>query len=885
MHTILHRRFVVFGSCSWQLTKSLMMKKKPTFSYTSHSHHNHFLSHLLPSGIASSSSEIDGFFASTLRRNTHLKLKPGSFLESRAGFFDPQLPPKPWGFTGFQKRRWKSWFNAANGVVLRLILANVAVFTMWKNSNRKWMARNFVLSSYTFMSGRTHTLITSGFRNVGTSQLIVNMIGLYYFGTSIARTLGPVDLLKLYFAGSLAGSVLFISVHGVMAIPFFFLRSFIQGSIKTKPFISGKFLIHPLLDIFLYPKVTTYFAFIFRVPVMIGILGLGQDLLKVLENFPALSQPKRKNLSFFSQETMRWERVRRQNQQVGLGDSSSGPGKRWGHTCNAIKGGRFVYVFGGFGRDDCLTNQVNVFDAGTQIWTKPVIRGVPPSPRDSHSCTTVGDHLFVFGGTDGKNHLKDLHVLDTSSHTWKCVDARGEGPEAREAHSATLVGKRIFIFGGCGKASGSDDEVFYNDLFILNTETLTWQRAETTGNPPSARDSHTCSAWKNKIIVVGGEDLDDYYYSDVHILDTETFVWKQMKTLGQVLTPRAGHVTVALERNLFVFGGFTDSQNLYDDLYVLDVETGVWSKLVHAIEEGPSARFSAGAVSLGPYKAGSFFFLGGCSKNLEPLDDIYYLHTDGGYNARFDQTPGRFSIRKQMKLKCQAQKLAVAGTSTNQGVGNLPMSIGIGLIDQRKTVFHARVTENVPLGYSIETIIDGKVLRGFLFSNRHSSGQTADSSVSSGKRPAMLDADCDHGAKSQRILSEDAAGSSQQAGSVDPSDDANKKVTDSDVMDTSMIDTADANVNIVRPQEAETAAVASDVKDQDPSQLNMDAVNAEPSPVTLDQGNVEPLRNETSTDVGAATEAGPRGDSSPQNQDEGTVAAEDADADQKPQPH
>ncbi|KAG5380967.1 hypothetical protein IGI04_028809 [Brassica rapa subsp. trilocularis] len=579
---------------------------------------------------------------------------------------------------------------------------------------------------------------------------------------------------------------------------------------------------------------------------------------------------------------MRWERVRRQNQQVGHGDSSSGPGKRWGHTCNAIKGGRFVYVFGGFGRDDCLTNQVHVFDAGTQIWTKPVIRGVPPSPRDSHSCTTVGDHLFVFGGTDGKNHLNDLHVLDTSSHTWKCVDARGEGPEAREAHSATLVGKRIFIFGGCGKASGSDDEVFYNDLYTLNTETLTWQRAVTAGNPPSARDSHTCSTWKNKIIVVGGEDLDDYYYSDVHILDTETFVWKQMKTSGQVLTPRAGHVTVALERNLFVFGGFTDSQNLYDDLYVLDVETSVWSKLVHAMEEGPSARFSAGAVSLGPYKAGSFFFVGGCNKSLEPLDDIYYLHTDGGYNARFDQTPGRFSLRKQMKLKCQAQKLAVAGTSTNQGRENLPLSIGS--MYQGKTVFQARVTENVPLGYSIETIIDGKVLRGFLFSNRHSSGQTADPSVSSGKRPAMSDADCDHGAKSQRTLSEDAAGSSQQAGPVDPSDDANKKVADSNDIVTPMIEKADVNVNIVRPQEAETAAVASDVKDQDPSQLNMDTVNAEPSPVSLDQANVKPLSNEISTDVGAATEAGPGGDSSPQNQDEGTVSAEKAEAGQKPQP-
>lgn len=42
----------------------------------------------------------------------------------------------------------------------------------------------------------------------------------------------------------------------------------------------------------------------------------------------------------------------------------------------------------------------------------------------------------------------------------------------------------------------------------------------TTGHPPSPRDSHTCSSWKNRIIVLGGEDSSDCYLSDVHILDT-----------------------------------------------------------------------------------------------------------------------------------------------------------------------------------------------------------------------------------------------------------------------------------------------------------------------------------------------------------------------------
>ncbi|KAF3526577.1 hypothetical protein F2Q69_00051556 [Brassica cretica] len=272
MHALFSRRFVVVvGSSSSQLTKSLMKKKKLAFSHSSQSRHlpsSSFVTRFVPSHVLRS-EEINGFFANTLR-NTHLKLKPGSLLEARAGFFDPQLPPKPWVFTGFQKRGWKSWFNGANGVVFGLIIANAAVFTMWKVYDRKWMIKNFVLSSYTFMTGRIHTLITSGFSNVGTSQLIMNMIGLYYFGTRIARTLGPAYLLKLYFAGSLVGSLLFLSAHAVMAI----LKS--QGvSYKDQSTPigmlgpEGSLYAIALLDMCLYPKVTTYFAFICRVTVML----------------------------------------------------------------------------------------------------------------------------------------------------------------------------------------------------------------------------------------------------------------------------------------------------------------------------------------------------------------------------------------------------------------------------------------------------------------------------------------------------------------------------------------------------------------------------------------------------------------------------------------
>jgi hypothetical protein len=56
-----------------------------------------------------------------------------------------------------------------------------------------------------------------------------------------------------------------------------------------------------------------------------------------------------------------------------------------------------------------------------------------------------------------------------ASHTWISPSLRGDGPEAREGHSAALVGKRLFVFGGCGKSTNNNVEIYYNDLYILNT--------------------------------------------------------------------------------------------------------------------------------------------------------------------------------------------------------------------------------------------------------------------------------------------------------------------------------------------------------------------------------------------------------------------------------
>jgi N-acetylneuraminic acid mutarotase len=57
----------------------------------------------------------------------------------------------------------------------------------------------------------------------------------------------------------------------------------------------------------------------------------------------------------------------------------------------------------------------------------------------------------------------------------------------------------------------------------------------------------------------------------LRFISLDTLIWRELSTSGHLLAPRAGHATVAFGKNLFVFGGFTDAQNLYNDLYVLDV--------------------------------------------------------------------------------------------------------------------------------------------------------------------------------------------------------------------------------------------------------------------------------------------------------------------------
>ncbi|XP_022137034.1 RHOMBOID-like protein 12, mitochondrial [Momordica charantia] len=249
--------------------------------------------------------------SNTLFKGSIRSLIERRFLFTGAQFSKLRFQLKP-GFD-FQWRGRRSWFQrlTSNDVVLGLIIANVAVFLLWRIADPVFMSRNFTISVENIRSGRVHTLITSAFSHVEVGHIVSNMIGLYFFGMNIGRVFGSEFLLRLYLAGAIGGSAFYLVHHLFQA-----------SSSKDRPFwgkdpiraqglgASGAVNAIMLLDIFLFPKSTLYLEFFIPVPaILLGIFLIGKDMLRILENDSQISGSA--HLGGAAVAAIAWARVRR----------------------------------------------------------------------------------------------------------------------------------------------------------------------------------------------------------------------------------------------------------------------------------------------------------------------------------------------------------------------------------------------------------------------------------------------------------------------------------------------------------------------------------------------------------------------------------------------
>ena len=279
---------------------------------------------------------------------------------------------------------------------------------------------------------------------------------------------------------------------------------------------------------------------------------------------------------------------------------------------------------------------VDRIDGEEGAWTvlKKQIGGVQkPRGRYAHAMATVGDDVFVIGGSAGGRRLGDVFALHLPTLTWRRVnttvsaedgDHGGDTFPARSGHAAVSWGTKVVVVGGyhedgggtpgaaaAGRARRREDAEAAApemDAWVLDTETSEWRRLALGGTAPPARGGHTATLVRGeaegKIVVFGGEDTRGRLLDDVRVIDLAAKTWDAPQTRGAAPAARAGHVAASFasgsraEKDLYVFGGVSagGAGEVSGELFALDITSMTWRELSPAGVPPVPRAGAAGAV-------------------------------------------------------------------------------------------------------------------------------------------------------------------------------------------------------------------------------------------------------------------------------------------------
>lgn len=211
---------------------------------------------------------------------------------------------------------------------------------------------------------------------------------------------------------------------------------------------------------------------------------------------------------------------------------SSGPLQRGGHSGSLI--GSKVYIFGGETPNRSPLDELWVLDLESMTWSKPDVAGQAPVARSSHSAVTYQDrYVVIFGGGSIANCYNDLVVLDTQTMSWIWPEMTGPVPPVRAGHASALLGSVMYMIGGGNNTKGCAD-MYALDLKNFGSGPLEWVLV---GNTPAEAAiaseglSLLCVPMAGCLISFGG--YNGKYHNAVHVYRPENYVLESLQDMGK----------------------------------------------------------------------------------------------------------------------------------------------------------------------------------------------------------------------------------------------------------------------------------------------------------------------------------------------------------------
>ncbi|KAF9605346.1 hypothetical protein IFM89_016481 [Coptis chinensis] len=292
----------------------------------------------------------------------------------------------------------------------------------------------------------------------------------------------------------------------------------------------------------------------------------------------------------------------------------------------------------------------NCTSGNSESWMVLSTAGDKPIARFNHAATVIGDKMVVVGGESGHGLLDDVQVLNFEKFTWTTASSKLylsptslplKSP-ACKGHCLVTWGKKALLIGGKTDPESDKLSAQFGHLiqkqnaghFLkqkgkfrltvvngVNYYLLVFRLDFHLGNSSSsvARSGHTVIRAGSVLILFGGEDAKRRKLNDLHMFDLKSLMWLPLHCTGTGPSPRSNHVAALHDdRILYIFGGTSKSRTL-NDLYSLDFETMIWSRIkIRGFH--PSPRAGCCGVLCG-YK---WYIAGGGSRKKRHMETLVF---------------------------------------------------------------------------------------------------------------------------------------------------------------------------------------------------------------------------------------------------------------------
>ncbi|XVF38664.1 hypothetical protein REPUB_Repub20aG0122100 [Reevesia pubescens] len=350
----------------------------------------------------------------------------------------------------------------------------------------------------------------------------------------------------------------------------------------------------------------------------------------------------------FSRRRMKLGRVKK----VQLSESAHGtkspirPSKRSNNTNveSAVPAGSHSDEFDSHGSTAPEINS----SGNSENWMVLSVAGERPVPRFNHAAAVVGNKMIVVGGESGNGLLDDVQVLNFDNFSWSMASSKLYlSPSSLplkipscKGHCLVSWGKKALLVGG--KTDPGNDRV---SVWAFDTETECWSVMEAKGEIPVARSGHTVVRASSVLILFGGEDAKKKKLNDLHMFDLKSLTWLTLQCTGTRPSPRSNHVaTLYDDKTLFIFGGASKSRTL-NDLYSLDFETMVWSRIkIRGFH--PSPRAGCCGVLCGT----KWYIAGGGSRKKRHTETFIFDVLKSEWSVAIASLPSSITTNKGFSL-------------------------------------------------------------------------------------------------------------------------------------------------------------------------------------------------------------------------------------------